>query len=137
MASSNRSQRRSARKSNRVARQFWRCASANARERVPQIVDAKPFKPCRLGDGSPRPLEIDAGLPSPISGTFEMRERREDGERRRAQIDQLLAGLAVGQEYDSALEVDELPAGMQNFARILLPRPMSPRPRSRQLTKAA
>jgi hypothetical protein len=90
-----------------------RCARANARERVPQIVDAKPFKPCRLGDGSPRPLEIDAGLPSPISGNdmgvaFEMRERREDGERRRAQIDQLLAGLAVGQEYDSALEVDKL-----------------------------
>ena len=85
-------------------------------------MDAKPFKPCRLGDGSPRPLEIDAGLPSPISGNdmgvaFEMRERREDGERRRAQIDRLLAGLAVGQEMHSTLEVDELPAGMQNFAQ--------------------
>ena len=102
-------------------RQAQRRARADACEGMAQVVKPN-VQARRLDHRRPRLLEVGArrGVLRPgddMRVAFDARERGKDGERRRREVDRLLAGLAVRQEQKTALKIDLRPLRVEDFAK--------------------
>ncbi len=87
---------------------------------MPQIVEPDPTQPRSGANQVPWLLQISAGLVRCLardhkgSGLWQGREHRL---RRAIQDDCFATGLGIGQQQQASLEVDMVPAEMQDFAQ--------------------
>ena len=99
------------------------CASADARVRVPQVMDTNAVEPSAFCYGLPEPFQVCARLfvlgSRLVSGNDMGADARKIDEYFQSwgvQDDRLLAGLAIGQQQHPSFEIDVLPSQVQDLA---------------------